>query len=126
MKKTSFIMTLIVIAVIIISTVSFWNETRSFEAKVYSVNVQQKTSGDKDGFHTNYTYIVGTSKGTLSITPDGLMASSAFGTLEKDSTYHFFTRGYSIPFLGIYPYIMTATPASEWYKLTNKVYLLEE
>lgn len=51
---------------------------------------------------------MGTSRGTYEISPDGLFHSNSFGTLEVDSTYHFFTRGVSIPIIGIYPYIIEA------------------
>lgn len=74
--------------------------TKSFNAKVYSVNVQQHTHGNKDGFYTSYSYIVSTSRGTYSISPDGIFASRAFGALEKDSTYHFFTRVWRFRLLG--------------------------
>ena len=92
---------------------TWYNETNSFDAKVYSVNVQQHTQGDKDGFSTSYSYIVGTSRGTYSISPSGIFASSDFGTLEKDSTYHFFTRGYSVPLIGVYPHIIKARPVRQ-------------
>lgn len=105
-----------VIAVVVIIAVvgySWYNETNSFDAIVYSVNVQQHTQGDKEGFRTSYSYIVGTSRGTYSISPDGIFASSNFGTLQKDSIYHFFTRGYSIPLIGVYPYIINARPIKQ-------------
>ena len=99
------------IAVIVIIAVvghTWYNETNSFDAKVYSVNVQQHIHGNEEGFSTSYSYIVGTSRGMYSISPDGIFATSDFGTLEKDSTYHFFTRGYNIPLIGVYPYIIKA------------------
>lgn len=101
----------IVFAVLIIAAFTlavFYNTTDSFDAKVYSVNVQQNMRGSKNGFSTNYSYIVGTSRGTYEISPDGLFHSNSFGVLEVDSTYHFFTRGVSIPIIGIYPYIIEA------------------
>ena len=101
----------IVFAVLIVAAFTFavfYNTTDSFDAKVYSVNVQQDMYGSKNGFSTNYSYIVGTSRGTYEISPDGLFHSNSFGTLEVDSTYHFLTRGVSIPIIGIYPYIIEA------------------
>ena len=110
MKQYKFTLSVLVISIIIFGAMANYKTTKSFDAKVYSVNVQQKSHGDKDGFSTSYSYIVGTSRGTYSISPDGIFASKSFGTLEKDSTYHFFTRGVSIPLIGIYPYIITAYP----------------
>lgn len=107
-----------IVAIIVVALTglySYYNTTDSFDAKVYSVNVQQNTQGSENGFSTNYSYIVGTSRGTYEISPYGLFHSSAFGTLEVDSTYHFFTRGISIPIIGIYPYIIEA-------KLVNKTH----
>ena len=119
MKFKLYFTAIFVIAVACLIKCSY-DHTESFDAKVYSVNVQQNTHGDKDGFSTSYSYIVGTSKGTYSISPGGFFSSSDFGTLEKDSTYHFFTRGYSLPLIGVYPYIIEATPVSEWNKITGK------
>lgn len=77
-------------------------------AKVYSVVEQQEVSGNKDGFNTHYEYLVNTDKGTMRISPSGVYASSAFGTLKEGKEYEFFLRGYNIPFLGMYPNIITA------------------
>lgn len=109
-RKYKFTFTVICISILLFGAVANYKTTKSFDAKVYSVSVQQNTYGDKDGFSTSYSYIVGTSRGTYSISPDGIFASKSFGTLEKDSTYHFFTRGVSIPLIGVYPYIITAYP----------------
>ena len=119
-QNYKFSLTIIAIAVILFGAVANYKTTKSFEAKVYSINVQQNTHGDKDGFSTSYSYIVGTSRGTFSISPDGIFASNSFGTLEKDSTYHFFTRGISIPLIGVYPYIINATPIVEWNKYSKE------
>ena len=112
-RKYKFTFTVICISILLFGAVANYKTTKSFDAKVYSVNVQQNTYGDKDGFSTSYSYIVGTSRGTYSISPDGIFASKSFGTLEKDSTYHFFTRGVSIPLIGVYPYIITAYPIEQ-------------
>lgn len=109
-QNYKFTATVTVVALIIFGLVANYKTTKSFDAKVYSINVQQRTYGDKEGFHTSYFYLVGTSRGTYSISPDGIFASKSFGTLEKDSTYHFFTRGVAIPLIGVYPYIITAIP----------------
>lgn len=107
-RQFRFMAIIAIIVVALMGLYSYYNTTKSFDAKVYSVNVQRHTYGDSDGFQTSYSYIVSTSRGTYSISPDGIFASSAFGTLEKDSTYHFFTRGVSIPIIGVYPYIIKA------------------
>jgi len=77
-------------------------------AKVVNITQQQNVSGDKDHFSTTYTYIVSTDKGVFNIQPDGLFASSAFGTLEKGKTYRFEVRGGRSDFMGIFPYIIKA------------------
>ena len=118
-QNYKFTLTVIAVTILIFGAVANYKTTKSFDAKVYSVNVQQKTHGDKDGFSTSYSYIVGTSRGTFSISPDGIFASKCFGTLEKDSTYHFFTRGISIPLIGVYPNIINATPIAEWNKIAE-------
>ena len=112
-QKYKFTFIVICISIFLFGAVANYKTTKSFDAKVYSINVQQNTHGDKDGFSTSYSYIVGTSRGTYSISPDGIFASNSFGTLEKDSTYHFFTRGVSIPLIGVYPYIITAYPIKQ-------------
>lgn len=110
--RTLFIFTgmCIILGVMVFGTLTMleYRNVSCLTAKVISINTQQRTSGDKDGFYTTYNYLVATDKLTLEISPDGLMASSAFGTLQEGKTYNFFLRGYSIPFIGLYPYIISA------------------
>lgn len=113
MEKGHVFIVFVVLIIAAFTFAVFYNTTDSFDDKVYSVNVQQNMQGSENGFSTNYSYIVGTSRGTYEISPDGLFHSNSFGVLEIDSTYHFFTRGVSIPIIGIYPYIIEA-------KLLNK------
>ena len=79
---------------------------------VNSITVQQEVSGngnnDNNIISTTYKYLVNTDKGTYSITPKGLYHSSYFGTLEENKNYSITTRGYSIPLIGMYPYIIEA------------------
>lgn len=77
-------------------------------AKVISINTQQNTQGNKEGFNTSYKYLVATDKGTLEISPDGLFASPQFGTLQEGKVYDFHLRGYSIPLIRLYPFIIEA------------------
>ena len=77
-------------------------------ATVVSINTQQRTTGDKDGFTTTYSYLVATDCGTLEISPNGIMASSKFGTLQEGKRYTFHLRGFSLPLIGLYPYIIDA------------------
>lgn len=90
------------------TTVLEYTHESDMTAKVISINTQQHAQGDKDGFFTSYKYLVATDKGTLEISANGLMASSKFGTLQEGKTYRFHLRGYSIPFIGLYPYIIEA------------------
>ena len=85
-----------------------YNHVSRVTATVRSINTQQHTQGDKDGFRTSYKYIVATDKGVFEIKPDGLMATDQFGTLKEGARYRFCLRGYSIPFIGLYPYVMSA------------------
>lgn len=102
------VLVLLGIFIVLFSGTMYYQTTDEFDAKVYSINVQQKINGFESGVNTTYSYIVGTDRGVCIISPDGIFASKHFGTLEKDSTYHFFTRGISIPLIGVYPYIITA------------------
>lgn len=77
-------------------------------AKVISINAQQITHGDENGFSTSYRYIVTTDKGILYIKPDGLLASPQFGAVQEGKIYHFHLRGYTIPIIGFYPNIIEA------------------
>ena len=67
------------------------------------VSVEQ-TFNLNGGNITMYQYLV-TDDGVFEITNVGMLASPSFGTIEKGKEYVFRTRGVSIPFLGIYPYI---------------------
>lgn len=114
MKFAKFALVAISIMALVMCSSAWYNETDSFNAKVYSVSVQQKVSGNKESFSTDYVYMVSTDKGTFSITPQGIFASESFGSLMNGHTYHLFTRGYKIPMLGIYPYIISATPIEKY------------
>jgi len=102
------VLALLGIFIVLFSGTMYYQATDEFDAKVCSINVQQKINGRESGVNTTYSYIIGTNRGIYTISPDGIFASKHFGTLEKDSTYHFFTRGISIPLIGIYPHIITA------------------
>lgn len=60
-----------------------------------------------EGF-TQYKYLITTDDGVFEITSKGMFASPDFGKLEEGREYTFRTRGLSFPFLGVYPYIITA------------------
>jgi hypothetical protein len=62
-QKYRFMFIVICISIFLFGAIANYKTTKSFDAKVYSVNVQQETHGDKDGFSTSYSYIVGTSRG---------------------------------------------------------------
>lgn len=88
-------------------------------AKVLSINTQQRTQGDKDGFTTTYSYLVSTDEGVFEISPDGLMASPYFGTLKEGSYYVISLRGFSFPIIGLYPYIIDVKELNTNYKNEN-------
>ena len=77
-------------------------------ATVHSITTQQRVNGTDGNVSTSYSYLVGTSKGTMKIQPDGIMSSTAFGRLEEGKTYRLHTRGFSFPLFGMYPYIVDA------------------
>lgn len=77
-------------------------------ATVQSITTQQSVSGTDGNVITSYTYLVGTSKGTMQIQPGGIMSSTAFGRLKEGKTYRLRTRGFSLPVIGMYPFIIDA------------------
>jgi hypothetical protein len=97
-----------VFVLMMIGVVVEYSHENDITAKVISINIQQHTHGDKEGFSTSYNYLVATDKGTLEISPDGLFASRQFGTLKEGKTYIFHLRGYSITLIGLYPFIIEA------------------
>lgn len=80
----------------------------SYTVTVRSITVQQNVSGSKESVTTTYHYIVSTDKGLFEIEPAGIMASPHFGTLKEGKTYNINTRGYTVPIIGLYPYIIEA------------------
>lgn len=108
---------LIVVAMVfvlmIIGTVVEYIHEDDITAKVITINTQQHTHGDKEGFSTSYKYLVATDKGTLEISPDGLFSSRQFGTLQEGMIYCFHLRGYSVPLIGLYPFIIEANKCGE-------------
>lgn len=93
-------------------TLQFHTEA-TVTAKILNLTERRDVSGDNDHISTSYTYIVSTDKGLFKIQPDGLMASPAFGTLEKGKTYTMKVRGMTNEFLGMYPYIVSAEEIEE-------------
>ena len=83
-------------------------KTGKAEFTVESITVQQNTSGTDGNVTTEYVYYVNTDNGTYNITPSGIMASKVFGKLKEGKRYKATTRGYSMPLVGEYPYIITA------------------
>ncbi len=97
-----------VFVLMMIGVVVEYGHEDDITAKVITINTQQHTHGDKEGFNTSYKYLVATDKGTLEISPDGLFASRQFGTLKEGETYCFHLHGYSVPLIGLYPFIIEA------------------
>lgn len=85
-----------------------YTHEETVKATVCSIAVQQHVIGDGDGIGTSYIYIVATDKGTMQITPKGLMASPSFGRLKEGCSYRLRTRGFSFPLIGMYPFIIDA------------------
>ncbi len=78
------------------------------DATVTSITTKQNITSYDGSVTTSYEYLVSTDKGVFHIRPDGLTASKYFGRLEEGKKYSFMTRGYTIPFFGFYPSIITA------------------
>ena len=108
LSNTKVICILVFVLLVIISSVLGFTHERTMTATIMTISTQQLTQGNKDGFMTTYRYLVSTDQGTLQISPDGLMASSCFGTLQEGCTYTMYLRGFSVPFIGLYPYIIEA------------------
>ena len=100
-------MLVIIVLVGVIIYVQYTKED-TVTATVQSITTQQSVNGTDGNVSTSYSYLVGTSKGTMKIQPDGIMSSTAFGRLEEGKTYRLHTRGFSFPLFGMYPYIVDA------------------
>ena len=74
--------------------------------KVISINTRMHVSGSDGNSSSTYEYLVSTDKGIFKIEPDGIFHSNAFGNLVIGETYTVKTCGFSVPILGIYPFIL--------------------
>ena len=99
---------LVFAALVGICTAVQYAKENTVTATVQSITTQQNVDGYEGSVSTSYTYLVGTDKGTMQIQPGGIMSSSAFGQLKERKTYRLHTRGFSIPVIGVYPYIVDA------------------
>lgn len=99
---------LMIIVLAGVSTFVQYTKEDTVTATVQSIITQQSVSGTDGNVSTSYTYLVGTSKGTMQIEPNGIMSSTAFGQLKEGKTYRMHTRGFSFPLFGMYPYIVDA------------------
>ena len=99
---------LVSIVLVGVSTYVQYTKEDTVTATVHSITTQQRVNGTDGNVSTSYSYLVGTSKGTMKIQPDGIMSSTAFGRLEEGKTYRLHTRGFSFPLFGMYPYIVDA------------------
>lgn len=99
---------LVFAALVGICTAVQYAKENTVTATVQSIITQQNVGGYEGSVNTSYTYLVGTDKGTMQIQPGGIMSSSAFGKLKDGKTYRLHTRGFSIPVIGVYPYIVDA------------------
>lgn len=104
-----------ILIVIVIASGTIANYTNKKEHKnvlVTSLVTQQEIhgGGDKDNSNvsTTYRYLVNTNIGTFYISPDGLYHSKCFGNLKENKTYNIVVRGYNVPIVGVYPYIIEA------------------
>lgn len=107
-EATGLIIAVFLFVLLGIGIVAEYNHESDITAEVVSVNTQKYIQGNKEGFNTSYKYLVATDKGTLEISPDGLFASPQFGTLQEGKVYDFHLRGYSIPLIRLYPFIIEA------------------
>lgn len=102
----------LVLLIIISSILEFTHEEEK-TVKVLSINTQQCVAGEANGVTTYFIYLVSTDQGVFEITPDGIMASPNFGSLKEGDVYEIKTRGYYIPLIGKYPYIINAKKISK-------------
>lgn len=99
---------LVFVVLVGVSTYIQYAKENTVTVTVQSITTQQHVSGHEGNVITSYTYLVGTDMGTMEISPDGIMCSSAFGKLQEGKRYRIHTRGFSFPMFGIYPYIVDA------------------
>lgn len=108
-KTFKYFFVFVIIAIVLaLPTVFMYNQQGTETVTIYSIKEQQHVSGNDNGFSTTYYYYVSTDKGMYRIEPDGIFHSNSFGGLKEGSTYYIETRGISIPFFGVYPFIMNA------------------
>ena len=74
--------------------------------KIISINTRMHVSGSDGNTSSTYEYLVSTDKGIFKIEPDGIFHSNDFGNLVVGETYTVKTCGFSVPILGIYPFIL--------------------
>jgi hypothetical protein len=99
---------LVFAALVAVCTTVQYTKENTVTATVQSITTQQNVDGTDGNVSTSYTYLVGTDKGTMQIQPGGIMSSTVFGRLKEGKTYRLHTRGFSIPVIGVYPYIVNA------------------
>lgn len=100
---------LVIIGAIVGSFSLYYTHEETVTARVVSINGRLDISNDEEGVaYTSTTYFVSTDKGVFRIEPVGLMASSAFGMLEKGKTYRMRVRGIRYETTGSLPYIIEA------------------
>ena len=99
---------LVIVGAIVGSFSLYYTTEETVTARVVSINSRLDIMGSDKTTSASTTYFVSTDKGVFRIEPDGLMASSAFGMLEKGKTYRMRVRGIRYETTGSLPYIIEA------------------
>ncbi len=100
-----FFLCILAMAIFAIPMVVMYNHEEIHTVKVLSINQRMHVSGSDGNTSSTYEYLVSTDQGVFKIEPDGIFYSNDFGHLHEGETYTVKTRGYSVPILGIYPFI---------------------
>jgi hypothetical protein len=103
---------IVIAAVIAAVLIGFYATERTNIVTVRDVTTQQHQQGNAEYFSTSYNYIVSTDIGLYEIKPSGSFASPSFGTIKTGKKYRITSRGFTVAFFGVYPYIIEAEPVN--------------
>lgn len=103
-----------VLAVLVISTVSYNKEDTHYSCVVTDKDRTRDSEGNTDT--RVYTKNCGTFTVTDSLLKGKFNSADTFGSLEEGGTYNFTTVGFRNGFLSAFPNIIEVEPASEPFK----------
>lgn len=107
MKKIPFIAIVAVVLMLLAGIVTFSNQ-REVTAKVSRIEKIENVTSSEGNTITEVYYLVFSSGGTMRISIDGFLSHpELLGRIKVDSTYTFRTMGMELPFVGLYPNVVS-------------------